>query len=216
MDPLHLLIALAPLGLYLLAVGLVNLGRHPRAISGAVDRIGLGLALSGLMIVGPVELLLPQATADHYGPFVWFLLLGSYSLCLMLWLLTARPRLVLYHAPYEQVRPVLEEVVARLDSDARWAGDSLVLPQLGVQLHLEYYPTLENLSLVAVGQRQSFTGWQRLHRELRAALGQVKVRPSMGGFVLLLAGLAGIMLPAASVMLHPTEVAQTLWDMLQL
>jgi hypothetical protein len=216
MDPLHLCIAIGPLAAYLVMLGLVNLSRRPRTASGTLDRIGLGIALSGLVIVGPIELFLPQAAADHYGPFVWFLLLGSYSLCVTLWLLTARPRLVVYNAPADQVRPVLETVVARLDSDARWAGDSLLLPQLGVQLHLEYYPALRNLSLVAIGERQSYTGWQRLHRELAAALRQVEVRPSMAGAMLLLAGLAGIALPVASAMLHRQAVAEKFWELLKL
>ena len=55
----------------------------------------------------------------------------------MLVLLVLRPRLVIYNISVDQLRPILAELVEQLDSEARWAGDSLALPALGVQLHLD-------------------------------------------------------------------------------
>ena len=52
-------------------------------------------------------------------------------------LLTLRPRLVVYNIFIDELRLVLADLVERLDPDGRWAGDSLVLPGLGVQVYLD-------------------------------------------------------------------------------
>ena len=69
----------------------------------------------------------------------------------MLLILSMRPRLVVYNITLEQLRPLLADVVARLDSEARWAGESLVMPQLGVQLHLEAVAAAEKRAARLVG-----------------------------------------------------------------
>ena len=64
MDPLRFCVAFVPLALYCLWVAGLNLGRRPRVISGAVDLMLLAAGVSGLMIVGPLELFFPTAAAD--------------------------------------------------------------------------------------------------------------------------------------------------------
>ena len=68
------------------------------------------------------------------------------AICLIMLLLLLRPRLIIYNISCEQLRPVLVEVVERMDSDARWAGDCLYLPGLGVQLHLESAGWMRNVA----------------------------------------------------------------------
>ncbi len=71
--------------------------------------MALGLALIGLVIVGPMQLFLPEAAAAQFGTVVWPLLLGFYVLCLALCVMVMRPRLVVYNVTSEQLRPVLAE-----------------------------------------------------------------------------------------------------------
>ena len=54
-DPFRLAIALLPLAAYVLLLGLLNLRRRPFLTSGGCDVAALGVALSGLMFVGPLE-----------------------------------------------------------------------------------------------------------------------------------------------------------------
>ena len=77
-------------------------------------------------------------------------------------LLILRPRLVIYNISVDQLRPILAEVVERMDPEARWAGDCLFLPGLGVQLHLESFGWMRNVSLVSSGPKQDYQGWSRL------------------------------------------------------
>ena len=162
MDPFRLCLALGPVAVYLVLLGAMNLTRRSFLVSGARDAAGLGLAMSGLMIVGPIEMFFPDRAAVHLGVYTWGLLLALYGLCVVLVLLMLRPRLIIYNIPVDQLRPILAGLVERIDSEARWAGDSLVLPTLGVQLHLDALPWMRNVSLVATGPHQDHQGWRRL------------------------------------------------------
>lgn len=217
MDPLRLCLAFGPLAIYFVTIGLLNLSRRSLLVSGTRDAATLGLALSGLVIIGPMELFLPQAAANQYGPYVWLLLLTCYAVCLVLLLLLMRPRLVIYNMSIDRLRPILADLVERLDPEARWAGDSLALPALGVQLHLDPTAVMRNVSLVAAGSRQNYLGW----RHLEEALGQALERqePSERNFRALNLLAAGVLILAAlawSVTRDPEAVAQALFEMLRL
>ena len=65
--------------------------------------------------------------------------------------LVVRPRLVIYNMTVEQLRPTLANVVTRISIPyARWAGECLVLPRLGVQLHVEPFLAMRNVQLASL------------------------------------------------------------------
>ena len=207
-------VAFGPLALYLVLLGLTNLRRRPLLVSGSRELAALGVALVGLLIVGPMQLFVPDATALRFGWLVWPLLLSFYGLSLTLWMLVARPRLVIFNIRSSQLRPILSELALALDSDARWAGDSLALPQLGVQLRLESFPSMRNVSLVANSDSQSFSGWRRLERSLRSVLKPVEVSPNPRGVGMLVAGLLILTSLVYQVVADPQAVAQGFFEML--
>lgn len=216
MEPVHLALAFTPLAVYLLYLGLLNLHRRPIVRNGTRNAIALALALSGFVVVGPMALFMPDAAALQFGPWIWLLLLVFYALCVTLAILLARPRLVVFNVTLDQLRPMLAEVVAKLDGEVRWAGDSLMLPQVGMQFHLEPYPGMRNVSLIAVGERQSFTGWQRLERELRTSLRQLDVPPNPRGFSFLTLGLVLASWPLYLMLKDGEAVAQSLRELLRM
>jgi hypothetical protein len=203
------------LAVYLLLLGTINLSRRPFLTTGARDIAALGIGLVGFVVIGPLELFLPERAAVAFGPWVWALMLGLYLLGLTLLVLLMRPRLVIYNVAPEQLRPALAEVVARLDPHARWAGDSLVMPTIGVQFHLEPSPVLKHAQLVAIGPAQNLFGWRQVEDELAAALKQVRGQPSPFGACLISFGLfiAGVAL--FLVALDPAGTTQALSDMLR-
>lgn len=186
-DPLHAVIALAPLALYALAMAYCNLRRRPVLLTGARDAALLGVAVSGLVAAGPMELFMPEAAAMRFHSYIWVLLAVFYLLCLSLIVLVIRPRIVLYNIGAEQVRPLLTETVARLDGEARWAGDCLVLPNRGVQLYIESSSWLRNAQLVATGPRQDYAGWRQLELELSDTLRETRRSRNPHGYLLLAA-----------------------------
>ena len=216
MDPFRMCLALGPLAAYFLLLGVVNLLRRPLVISGAKDTAILGIAVSGLVILGPLELFTPTAASVQFGAFVWVLMIGLYVMALVLLVLQMRPRLVIYNISIDELRPVLAELVPQLDPEARWAGDNLVLPNLQVQLHVDAVRQMRNVSLVASGPNQNYLGWRRLELALAYALRELEVpRNSRGvGFAVLGAILLTIL--AVIVVRDPGAVAQAFVDMFRL
>ncbi len=212
---MYLGIALGPLSVYLILLGLINLSKRPFMTTGARDMAALGVGISGFIAAGPMELFLPEAAATRFGPYVWLLLLAFYALCLTLAVLLMRPRLVIYNATPEQLRPILAEVVAKLDSEARWAGDSLALPQLGVQLHVEPFGAMRNAQLVAAGPQQSFQGWRLLETALAQVLRTTRGTPNPYGVSLLVMGLLMIGVISFQMISDHATVVQRLDEMLR-
>lgn len=207
-DPLRFAIAMVPLSAYLLLLALVNARSRPFLTSGGADLAALGAALSGLVWVGPLELFRPQSATLHFGNYIWLVLLLFYWLCLTLVVLLGRPRLVVYNISLEEMRPILAEAAARLDGDARWAGNHLTLPALGVHLHFDGFEPMRNVSLVSSGGQQNIDGWRRLASELRKSLAPIRVRTNPWTVVFLVLSLALLAGSISYLLSHPRELVQ--------
>lgn len=205
LDPLHFAVAFGPLAVYLLLLGALNLSPRPVLTTGGRDTAALGIAIVGFVLVGPFELFLPERTAVHFGPYVWLLLLVLYALCLVLVVLMMRPRLIIYNITAEQLRPVLSEVAKELDPEARWSGESLLLPELGVQLSVEPQTSVKLVQLAAVGSQLNMSGWRQLERRLAAALKSQRTGYNPYGATLLSFGL---LFAGASVWLLMSDPAR--------
>jgi hypothetical protein len=220
MQLLDQCLAFGPLAIYLLLLGIINLSRRPMLVSGTRDIAALGLAVSGLVLVGPLALFFPENAALRLGPngpkYVWAMLAALYALGLASGLLFLRPRLVIYNISADRLRPILAELVEELDPHARWAGDSLVLPGLDVQLHLDNTAWMRNVVLASGGPKQDERGWQRLEKALAAALAGVDVPRNPRGMTLFTMGLFVLGVLAWGIAHDSQTLARTLFDLLQL
>ena len=185
MDPLRFTIAVAPLAVYLLLLGVINLFRSPFVTTGARDITALGIALCGFAVIGPMELFHPEAAASRFHGWVWLLLLIFYSLSVSLVILLMRPRLVIYSTTYDEFMPAFRNLVSNIDKDSRWAGESLFLPNMGIQLYVEAFTPLRTVQLIATGTRQSFEAWRELEKLLVEELKATKSVPSSYGYILI-------------------------------
>ena len=207
-DPLRLAIALVPLAAYCLVLGILNARRQPFLTSGGADLAALGAALTGLVLIGPIELFRPEKASAEFGSYVWLFLVVFYWLCLWLTALVARPRLVVYNISGDELRPILAETARIIDAQARWAGDSLSLPNLGVQLHVESFEIMRHVSLVASGEKQDLAGWQKLAGELFQRLEPLRVAPNPRALGIVLLAIALMSASIAHMLAHPQLVAQ--------
>ncbi|MEX2306517.1 MAG: hypothetical protein WD738_02935 [Pirellulales bacterium] len=209
-DPFRLAVALVPVAAYALLLAIVNARRRPFLTSGGSDLTALGLALSGVMFVGPLELFRPEAATREFGNYIWLVLLLFYGLWLLLAVLLSRPRLVVYNISMEELRPVVAEAAGRLDADARWAGNHLTLPGLGVHLHLDSFDMMRNVSLVSSGSRQNIDGWRRLARELRRSLAPIRVKSNPRAIGLAVVSLALLAGSVTYMLSRPDELFQAM------
>lgn len=216
LRPSDLLLAFGPFAIYLLLIGWANLRRHPYVLAGARESALLGFGLMGFAVVGPMELFFPQTASNQFGAYVWLLLISMYLMLLVLWILVGRPRLVVYNISPSQLRAVLSELAHKLDPEARWAGDSLALPTLDVQLHLESFGAMRNVTLVATGPQQNYNHWRRLESALRGVLREVSVPRNSKGYTLTAIGfliLAGLTYATAR---DPQSIASGLAQLFRL
>jgi hypothetical protein len=182
----------------------LHLARNPVLVTGLRDMAALAVGLAGLITIGPLELFMPQAAAEHFGPLVWLLLCGLYALCVILLLLVMRPRLVIYNVDAEQLRPLLVAAVQQLDDEPRWAGECLALPRLGVQAYVQAGGgLLRYVELVAAGPGQNLEGWRRLEQALSPQLRAFPVQPNPWGGVFLGTALFLTLLTAGRILLDP-------------
>lgn len=209
MDPLRFSIALVPLSAYLLLLGAVNLRRRPLLTTGANDLATLGFALTGLVFIGPIELFRPEAATIQLGAYVWPLLLGLYWLCVSLAAMIVRPSLVVYNVSLEELRPAVAEAVAQVDPTARWAGDNLLLPRLGVQLHLDAFPAMRHITLSSSGGVQDLVGWYRFKKALGRSLTSLSVQPNPRSVTFLIGAVLCFAWPVLWLWAAPEQVAQS-------
>ncbi len=212
MDPFRFAIATIPLAAWLAVMGYVNLRQRPLLTTGTSDLLALGLAMSGFVFVGPVALFRPEAATIQFGNYIWLFMMGFYWLWVALASMTMRPRIIAYNMTPERLRPLVAEAAAALDPSFRWAADTLVLPTLGVQLHIEGYRLLRNTSLVASGSKQNLQGWSLLANDLRVRLRYYKTEPLMPAALLLIAAAVLIAMSTISLTSDPLAVAEAQRD----
>lgn len=166
------IVATVPLGLYWLALAWLHSRPQPFAVAGKRDFIALALALFGVFFIGPGSATPPLDAMATWGAYVW-LLSGLLYFCVVVLLASLqRPRIVVYNATREELRAPLSRVALSLDDEARWAGASLNLPNLGVQLYVDSAALGRVATLVGLDAERSPTGWARLEKELRRELAE--------------------------------------------
>jgi hypothetical protein len=216
MDPLRGCLALGPLGLYLLTLAVLNLRPRPTLISGPRDTAALVIGLAGLVLVGPIELLLPQRALTVFAIGAWLAALACYGLAACLVVLFARRRLVIYNLPPSVGRPVVLDVIAGLDPHSRQAGSTMVSPRLEIELRIDEAPWLCNLSLVSQRGDDDPAGWQRLEAALAARVRELKVGPNFCGTWLLTASMAMLAWVGWQVVTQPEAIQRSFWEMLRI
>ncbi|MGD9723851.1 MAG: hypothetical protein AB7O59_20815 [Pirellulales bacterium] len=214
MDTFAACLALGPLAIYLLVLGAINLSARPLVVNGTRELIALALAVAGLVVVGPMQLFMPEAAAAQFGTLVWALLISFYVLCLILLVIVVRPRLVVYNMTPDQLRPILETLAKRLDHESVWAGRALSLPQMRVHLVIDSFPALQNVALLATSHGQSIAGWRRLEAALREELREVSVAGRTHGVWLALCGGMILLALALRVVDDPQTIARGIDRML--
>jgi hypothetical protein len=209
-------VAFIPLALYFLALSALNSGVRPRMLTGQEDLTALALGLIGFVMVGPMLYVLPIDALAYWRYVTWFFLALLYAL--MVWFLGAvfRFRVVIYNINMNELRDILEKTGQELDAEARWAGNSLSLPTLGIQFYLERVSLLRNVTLKACGSKQNLQGWLAFEKSLRNAL--LRHRATRKNRVSkLMAAVGFLMMTGAMTILitHRVEALHSLWFLLQ-
>jgi hypothetical protein len=214
MDLFSLITALVPMAVYLLVLGALHLRRRPYVQTGFADTMLLGMALSGMVLVGPLDLFIPETAAYRFGWFFRVLLVALYVLILLLVAISRRPRMVIYNVRFRDLRPAIEEVVSALDSSAHWSGRSAYLPASGVDFFIDPEPPSRTIQITALSRDISFTQWTSLRRNLARSLRSLAASPNPKAAWLIGGGVAMLLFAAALCVRDFPAMAQSFHEWL--
>ncbi|MDO5565435.1 MAG: hypothetical protein Q4G59_02175, partial [Planctomycetia bacterium] len=91
----------------------MNSYSHAVVVSGTRDNFMLAFGLSGFVLIGPGQLIMPIGALIDKGPLAWILLFVLYLLLVLFFSSFLRPRIVLYNATPEQVRSLIADLAFR-------------------------------------------------------------------------------------------------------
>ena len=216
------MIALGPVAVYGLALGLVQFSRRPLLTTGTREIYAIGLAVCGLIVVGPLSLFMPEFLAERMGlsewssVAVWGLLLVAYSLVLTFVALMSRPRLVVYNVSVKELFEALSDLLTRIDGANQWTGNCMAFSELGVQFQVEHSSSPRSVSLVATTPYQQQQGWRQLENELAAELSKLEVEQRRGSGFFLYLSLSVLAAIAWRLMMDdPQEIVAALVEILR-
>lgn len=196
-EPYAATIAFTPLILYVLALSIIRIGGLVWVTTGTRDLAAVLFAISGLVVIGPLELFFPNATAALLGPWVWIPLLLLYFLFACLVVLNSRPKLVVYGRMLEDVYPAMVRAARALDASAIENDKQLQvhLPALTVHLRLDLARGTDCSSVVAFEPTLPFAFWRQFAKHLRAELRPTPPPyPRRGWAMLIVASMAAFLL----------------------
>ncbi len=207
MPSLHAAIALVPIAMYLMMIGFLKLRTRPLMTTGWRDTLAIGIAVSGMMAVGPMELFFPTEAAAVWHHWVWAALAALYLLTLTLILLSCRPRLLAYGLDRQQFQSVLLTAAKTIDPQAFWQEQVLNIPAAGMQLAEEPTGSSSIHQVVSVGSYVNFSGWLDLERAFVQQGANIRCARSYAGVPLILLGAALMILSVAPLVAAP-DIAQ--------
>lgn len=170
MRPFYFVVATMPFALYLLALAWLHGRKRPTLVTGGRDFVALALSVVGVLFIGPLQIVPTYRSWIAWGVGAWVLVALLFIFAVAAVQMALRPRFVVYNTSADALRKTLSRTAIELDSDARWSGDAMNMPGLGVQFFLDDSPRGRATSIVAIGRDVSQTGWKRLRDALDASL----------------------------------------------
>ncbi|MEM7473850.1 MAG: hypothetical protein AAF483_02600 [Planctomycetota bacterium] len=214
MSPIHFAIATIPVAVYFLLIGALRLRRRPLVTTGWRDTLTLGIAASGFVAIGPMQLFFPERAAESMQGWVWLALFSLYILALFLVLLSGKPRLIAYGMNEEQFRKGLLESAIEIDPSASWQHEVLSLPAVGIQLAMEPTGSTRVYQVAHVGLLHNLTGWLKLERSFVKKGTQATCPRSAAGWPFVISGALLLTFAVSPMIANPTNALAQLKEFL--
>ncbi len=200
---LYMAIALVPISMYLIMMGMLKMRTRPLLTTGWRDTLAVGIAVSGLVAIGPMELFFPTEAAALWQHWVWAALAALYLLTLTLILLSSRPRLIAYGLDVTSFQALLLTAAKAVDDTSFWEGQVLNMPNAAIQLAREPTGASKVHQVVIVGSFVNFMGWLELERSFVQQGRNLRCARSYAGLPLVLLGLTLMLLSVGPLVSAP-------------
>jgi len=215
MNTFSVLLAVGPLAIYCVVLGLIHLRRRPKVVSGGRDLACLGLAMIGLFLIGPAELFFPQAAFNLFGISVWIVLIILYLFMLLFSILNTRPSLIVFGLDADSLTGHVDQVLQQLDPSTKWLNYSFDAPALGIQGVVERAGVGNVSHAIATKYEQNAIGWLTLGRALSSRLKNVEVERNVSGYRWLVAGIGLLSIIGYTLVNKSTAISNGISEMLR-
>lgn len=165
LDYLRLALGLMPLGLYLMVMGLLALRDRPTILTTGQETLLIGFALSGFVMIGPIELFFPTGAYAALGSWVWLLLVALYCLVVLLIALQRAPGWTIVGMDTDEFRTFFENALQEGSVDCKWMGNQLQIDKWDVRAIVEPsrgFPKTTCLS--PCGRVRNMLGWYQIEK----------------------------------------------------
>jgi len=201
---LRVVINVAPVAVYFLALGLVNTQPRPRLVSGRSDFVALTLVFIPVL-VWPMPMLIRYE--------LWWVVLAGLCLggAVFWWLLP--PRLnnwVVYNITEQRCRRILNEALSRMGLAAHEDEFSLTVASRSLRIDLSGFGLLNNVTLYFAPTRGTLDEslLVRLRREFNSQLDTVSLLPSPTGACLVMMGVGLLIVPLWMMSQHMNAIVE--------
>jgi hypothetical protein len=216
MNTFSIVLAVGPLAVYCIVLGLIHLRQRPKVVSGGRDLACLGLAMVGLFLIGPAELFFPQAAFNLFGASVWIALFLLYFSLLLFLVLNTRPSVVVFGLDVDSLTSHVDQILQQLDPATKWLNHSFVAPSLGIQGVIEPAGVGRVSHVIATKLEQNAIGWSTLGRALSSRLKTVPIERNIAGYRWLAVGIALLSMIGYTLVIKSTAITNGISEMLRI
>ncbi len=213
--PIQLVICLmlVPVGAYFCLLGLLHASGRAWVTTGVRDYLALAVALSGLVITGPIQVLLHSEFVPLFVSRHWWL--GPAIYCLVVAIFLPRPcaALVIYNAEESAVASAIRRVLQRSASQVQESPGAWMLLERGLRIELELFAPLSNVVVHFRGADREL--YWRLYRELPVELAAAASNWSVPGLTLGAAGGVLLAFPTWVLAASPVDLLTLVRQMLE-
>jgi len=211
-----IIIVALPISVYCLTLGMLHRSKHPFVVSGGRDMALLGLAMLGVVLVGPGQLFFPIAAFNLLGPAVWILMTLLYFFIVLFVILNSRPRLVVYGLAPDLLSQYVKQSLDCIEVESTWMGLTFTAPELAIDGTIEPAGNGQLSQIIAARSSQDVLGWMKLERVLAKQLKTIEIAPRSAGGLWLAIGLGVLLVLGIQIFGNPTAVADGMRDLLRL
>ena len=153
--PNHFVICvnLLPIGTYLCVLGLFHAVGRPLITTGVRDYFALVLALSGLVITGPIDYILHYRMLPDFLIHSHWISLGLYLLLVAALLPRSHEKLIVFNGSESTVAAAVRTILSQPGQTLQEVPGGWILPERGVSVELDSFPAFRNVTLRFHGMR---------------------------------------------------------------
>ena len=218
--PNHFVICvnLLPIGTYLCVLGLFHTIGRPLITTGVRDYLALVIALSGLVITGPIDYILHYRMLPDFLVHSHWIGIGLYLLLVAAMLPRTHEKLIIYNCSEPSVAAALRAILGQSGLSFQEVPGGWIIPDRGMSLELDSFPALRNVLLRFHGMRDREL-FQTIHDELVELLAATRTGWSLVGLCMAAAGGIVLAFPVWILAQDPQtivavfrEVLETWWQ----